>query len=257
MAEDKRQFPTEVIDLPSKGHFYPKDNPLSSGQVEIKYMTAREEDILTSSNLIQKGIVMDKLMEALVVSDINLDDVLIGDKNAIFIASRVLAYGKEYTFEYMDPSSGERRNETVDLTKFEHKELDWSKFEKGKNEHIFKLPVCKKTITFKLLSQHEERQIESELKAMRKFTKDSGIDPEVTTRLKASIVSIDGNNDRTTINNFIDNEFLAVDSLSYRKYLGSITPDVDMTFSVELDNGDFEEVAVPVTATFFWPSTIG
>ena len=98
MAEEKRQFPTEVIDLPSKGHFYPKDNPLSSGQVEIKYMTAKEEDILTSGNLIQKGIVLDKLLEALIVSDVNLDDILVGDKNAIMLASRVLAYGKEYTF---------------------------------------------------------------------------------------------------------------------------------------------------------------
>ena len=95
MAEEKRQFPTEVIDLPSKGYFYPKDSPLSSGQVEIKYMTAKEEDILTSGNLIQKGIVLDKLLEALIVTEgVTLDDVLIGDKNAIMVASRVLAYGK-------------------------------------------------------------------------------------------------------------------------------------------------------------------
>ena len=92
MAEEKRQFPTEVIDLPSKGYFYPKDSPLSSGQVEIKYMTAKEEDILTSGNLIQKGIVLDKLLEALIVTEgVTLDDVLIGDKNAIMVASRVLA----------------------------------------------------------------------------------------------------------------------------------------------------------------------
>ncbi len=124
MAEEKRQFPTEIIDLPSKGHFYPVDNPLSSGQVEIKYMTAKEEDILTSTNLIQKGIVIDKLLEALVVSEgVNLDDVLIGDKNAIMVASRVLAYGKEYTFEFLDPNSGERRDETVDLTKLEDKQI--------------------------------------------------------------------------------------------------------------------------------------
>ena len=100
MAEDKRQFPTEVIDLPSKGHFYPKDNPLSSGQLEIKYMTAREEDILTSVNLIQKGLAIDKLLESLIVNkDINKKDILIGDKNAIMVAARVLGYGKDYTIE--------------------------------------------------------------------------------------------------------------------------------------------------------------
>ena len=148
MAEEKRQFPTEVIDLPSKGYFYPKDNPLSSGKVEIKYMTAREEDILTSSNLIQKGIVLDKLLEALVVSDINMDDVLIGDKNAIMVASRVLAYGKDYPITFTDASSGRKREETVDLTKLDDKKVDFNQFTKEVNEHEFELPVSKRRLTF-------------------------------------------------------------------------------------------------------------
>jgi hypothetical protein len=257
MAEEKRQFPTEIIDLPSKGHFYPADNPLSSGQVEIKYMTAKEEDILTSTNLIQKGIVIDKLLEALVVSEgVNLDDVLIGDKNAIMVASRVLAYGKEYTFEFLDPNSGERRDETVDLTKLEDKQIKFSKLEKGKNEFDFELPNAKRVITFKLLTQRDEKIIENELKALKKFTKESGIDPEITTRLKASIVAIDGDREKVTINNFVDNEFLSVDSFAYRVYLASVTPDINLSHFVELDDGDVQEVAVPVTATFFWPSAI-
>ena len=257
MAEEKRQFPTEVIDLPSKGYFYSKDSPLSSGQVEIKYMTAKEEDILTSTNLIHKGIVLDKLLEALVVSEgVYLDDLLIGDKNAIMIASRVLAYGKEYSFEFTDPSSGETREESVDLTKLEDKKVDFSKYEKGKNEFEFELPASKKVVTFKLLTQRDEKQIENELKAMKKFTKESGIDPEITTRLKASIIGIDGDRERSTINKFVDNEFLSVDSFAYRTYLTSITPDINLSYSVELDDGDIEEIAVPVTAQFFWPSTV-
>ena len=256
MAEEKRQFPTEVIDLPSKGYFYPKDNPLSSGQVEIKYMTAREEDILTSINLIQKGIVLDKLLEALVVSDVNLDDILIGDKNAIMVASRVLAYGKDYIFDFTDPSSGETREESVDLTKLKDKKVDFSKYEKGKNEFEFELPASKKVIIFKILTQRDEKQIDNELKAMKKLTKESGIDPEITTRLKASILAVDGDRERNTVNKFVDNEFLSVDSFAYRVYLVSITPDIDLSYSVELDNGEIEEVAVPITATFFWPSVI-
>jgi hypothetical protein len=254
MAEEKRQFPTEVIDLPSKGHFYPKDNPLSSGQVEIKYMTAKEEDILTSGNLIQKGIVLDKLLEALIVSDVNLDDILVGDKNAIMLASRVLAYGKEYTFEFTDETSARKRTHTVDLTSFEDKKIDFSKYEKGKNEFEFQLPTSKKTITFKLLNQSDDTNIAAELKAMKKFTKESGIDPEITTRLKASILSVDGNRDRKTINEFVDNEFLSRDSLAYRKNLTSITPDVDMTTYVDMDDGTDKEMTVPVTVQFFWPS---
>lgn len=255
MAENKRQFPTEVVDLPSKGYFYPEDNPLSSGKVEVKYMTAREEDILTSANLIQKGIVLDKLLEALVVSDVNLDDILIGDKNAIMIASRVLAYGKDYTFEFMDPSSGKTREETVDLTSLDHKKLNFNDYDKGKNEFDFDLPGSKRKLTFKLLTQRDEKAIDSQLKALKKISKGTGIDPEITTRLKASIVAVDGNRDGNEINSFVDNEFLSIDSFAYRTYLTSITPDVDLSFSVELDDGELEEVAVPVTATFFWPST--
>jgi len=220
MAEEKRQFPTEVIDLPSKGYFYPDGSPLSSGQVEIKYMTAREEDILTSANLIQKGIVLDKLLEALIVSEgVNLDDVLIGDKNAIMVASRVLAYGKDYKFEYTDPSNNEKKTHSVDLSKLEHKKIDFKKYTKGKNEFLFELPTSKKKITFKILTQREEKNIDAELKAMRKITKGSGIDPEITTRLKASILSVDGNDERQFINNFIETEFLSMDSFAYRTYL--------------------------------------
>ena len=99
MAEYK--FPTEMVELPSKGYFYFEGHPLSSGKVEIKYMTAKEEDILTSQNLIQQGTVVDKLLESLIVDkSIKIDDMLVGDKNAIMLSARILGYGKEYEFEY-------------------------------------------------------------------------------------------------------------------------------------------------------------
>jgi hypothetical protein len=96
MSENKFEFPTEVIDLPSKGLGYPEDHPLKKGNIEIKYMTAREEDILASQSLIKKGVVLDKLFESVVVEpDLNINDILIGDKNAILLATRVLGYGPE------------------------------------------------------------------------------------------------------------------------------------------------------------------
>ena len=252
MADTK--FPTEVVSLPSKGYFYPEDNPLSSGEIEIKYMTAREEDILTSTSLIQKGVVLDKLLEALIISKVNLDDILIGDKNAIMVASRVLAYGKDYVFDFTDTSSGRKRTETVDLTKLENKEIDFSKFTKGLNEFEFELPASKKKLTFKLLTQRDEKAIDSQLKALSKITRKTGIDSEITTRLKISILAVDGNRDRTVVNTFVDNEFLALDSLAYRTHLISVTPDIDLSFKVDLDDGEDEEVTVPVTVQFFWPS---
>ena len=117
MAEEKRQFPTEVVDLPSKGKLYSKDSPLAGGTIELKYMTAKEEDILTSRNLIQKGIVLDRLLESVIVDEkVSLNDLLLGDKNAIMIATRILGYGKDYIIQIADPDTGEKQEETFDLT---------------------------------------------------------------------------------------------------------------------------------------------
>jgi hypothetical protein len=239
-------FPTEVVDLPSKGYFYIDGHPLSSGKVEVKYMTAKEEDILTSQNLIKQGIVIDKLLQSLIVDKtININDLLIGDKNAIMVAARVLGYGKDYEFEY----DGEEQN--VDLSKLEPVDLDFSKFTKGVNEFSFDLPNSKRPITFKLLNGHDEKYIEGELKALKKISKDNS--SELTTRFKKMILTVDGKSDRTVINNFVDNEFLSRDSLSFRQNLSTITPDIDMSTTIDID-GEEQEVTIPVTLRFFWPS---
>jgi hypothetical protein len=138
----KPKFPTEIVDLPSKGLLYPKENPLSSGKVEMKYMTAKEEDILTNQSYIQKGIVLDELIKSLIVSDINYDDLCVGDKNGILIASRILGYGSDYTFEY----NGESQN--VDLSSLENKPLKEELFANKINEFSFTLPKSKNSITF-------------------------------------------------------------------------------------------------------------
>jgi len=248
MAEEKRQFPTEVIDLPSKGYFYPEGHPLSSGQVELKYMTAREEDILTSVNLIEKGLAIDKLLASLIVNkDINIKDILIGDKNAIMIAARVLGYGKDYVIEYQ----GE--DVTIDLTSLKDKEVDLSKSKKGKNEFPFTLPNSKRNITFKILTWGDDDLIEKELEALEKLGAE--VKSEMTTRLKRRITSVDGNTEQSYINNFVDNEFLSVDSLSFRQYVEDITPDIDMNYTFTSIIGDEKEIVVPMTTQFFWPST--
>ena len=248
MAEEKRQFPTEVIDLPSKGHFYPADNPLSSGQVELKYMTAKEEDILTSVNLIQKGLAIDKLLTSLIVNkDINIKDILIGDKNAIMIAARVLGYGKEYVVEF----EGEEVN--VDLTSLKDKEFDISKFEKGKNEFPFTLPNSKREITFKILTWGDDESIEKELEALEKVG--SEIKSEMTTRLKRRITSVDGNSEQSYINNFVDNEFLSRDSYHFRTEFAKMTPDVNMNTDIKFSDGSERSIVVPMGPGFFWPNS--
>tara|TARA_B100001094_G_C18132299_1_gene772973 strand:- start:92 stop:832 length:741 start_codon:yes stop_codon:yes gene_type:complete len=245
MAEVK--FPTEVVDLPSKGLLYPKENPLSSGKVEIKYMTAKEEDILTSANLIKKGIVIDKLLESLVVDkSIKIGDLLLGDKNAILIASRILAYGKEYIVEY------DGQQLIVDLTTLVDNEIDESIIVDGKNEFEFELPSTKRKITFKVLTSSDEKIIDKEVEGYQKMG--DGVGYEFTTRLKHQILSIDGNYEKSAINSFIDNEFLSRDSLAYRSYVNEVTPDVDMTSTYTDSDGNQKEFTVPMTVTFLWPT---
>ena len=240
-------FPTEVVDLPSQGLLYPKDSPLSSGKVEVKYMTAKEEDILTSANLIKKGIVVEKLIESLVVDkSIDIDTILVGDKNAILVASRILAYGKEYEVE-IDGQTVE-----VDLTTLKDKEIDKSVFTKGVNEFEFELPATKRKLTFKLLTSGDEKSIDTEIKGYEKVG--DGIGYDLTTRLKNMILSIDGDTKRASINSFVDNEFLSRDSLAFRTYANKIMPDVDMTSEYIDEDGEKKEFTVPMPVQFLWPT---
>ena len=240
MAEFK--LPTEVIDLPSKGLLYPKDNPLSEGKIELKYMTAKEEDILSNSSYIRQGIVLDKLFKSLIVTKINYNDLLIGDKNAIMIASRVLGYGNNYTFEFDDETH------TVDLSKIEFVDIDTKQWENG-NNFSFRLPASKNTVTFKILTHGDELKIAGEVKSLKKINK--GSDATVSTRLKYMITSIEGDTDNKKIREYVDKYMLARDSRALREYAKSVTPDVDLTFFP--DEQDDKKQPIPVGLSFFWP----
>jgi len=248
---EKFTLPTETIELPSKGLVYPKDNPLSSGTVEMKYMTAKEEDILTNQNYIKNGSVFDKLLKSLIVSDINYDDIVIGDKNAILIAARILGYGKDYSFKFPHPQTGESEDVTVDLTTFKEKELNWSLYQ-NQNEFTYTLPSTGTVVAFKLLTHKDERLIEDELKGLKKIN----VSSEVTTRLKFQITAVNGERERKTINNFVDTYLLATDSRALRSYMREVSPDLDTKFEfVAADGYTQEGVDLPIGVSFFYPST--
>jgi|TARA_R110001599_G_scaffold67321_1_gene190191 hypothetical protein len=240
MSEFK--FPTEEVELPSKGLIYSKDNPLSSGKVEMKYMTAREEDILSNQSYIQKGTVLDKLLDSLIIDkNINADDLIVGDKNALLIASRILGYGKDYEVKIKGESH------TIDCSTLENKEFDESKFEAGKNEFSYTLPSTDNVITYKLITGHDEKAINREIAGLKRLQKDAS--PELSTRLKHIILSVDGKEEKKDIRDFVDNYFLARDSRAFRDHIKTTQPDVNLSYI--LDNG--EEAEVPIGLTFFWP----
>lgn len=240
--DEKFKLPTETIELPSKGLLYPKDSELSKGTLEMKYMTAKEEDILTNQSYIKNGTVLDKLMKSLIVSKINFEDLLIGDKNAIMVSARILGYGSEYSFEY----NGE--TQTIDLSSLENKPLEEELFANRVNEFEFTLPHSKNTVTFKFLTHKDEQDINRELEGLKKINKESST--ELSTRLKYLITSVEGSRERKDIRDFVENYFLAKDSRALREYIRKIQPDVDLTF---FPNNGNDRISIPIGISFFWP----
>ena len=236
------EFPTEEIELPSKGLIYLKDNPLSSGKVEIKYMTAKEEDILSNQSFIEKGIVLEKLLKSVIIDkNINIDDLIVGDKNALLIATRILGYGSNYDI------SVKGQTYTLDMSTLENKEIKDSDYTAGKNEFNFTTPSTNTILTYQLATGKLEKQIEREIAGLKKLNKEGSAD--LTTRLKYLITSVNGSEEKKDIRDFVDNHFLARDSRAFREHVSSTQPDVNLTYI--LDNG--EEVVVPIGLNFFWP----
>ena len=245
MAEFK--IPTEQVTLPSKGLLYPKESPLSKGEIEMRYMTAKHEDILTNANYIRQGTVLDKLLKELIVTDIDYNQLLVGDKNALLIAARILGYGKDYTINYGG------KEVTVDLTTLENKNIDYSLFKAGENEFIFNLPNSGNTVTFKLLTHGDEQKIETEIKGLQKIN--PNVSTDLTTRLKHMITSINGDRDVKSIRGFVDNALLAPDARALRKYYITVSPDINMKFIPQDEDYVGEGIDIPVSLNFFWPDS--
>jgi hypothetical protein len=240
--EEQYTVPTQKVELPSKGLIYPPENPLSKGYIDMKYMTAKEEDILLNQSYIKNGTAIDRLLKALIVTPINYDDLIVGDKNAIMIAARVLGYGDEYAFTYNE------EEQTISLSQLEPKPLDESLFTPGKNEFDFTLPLSKTKITFKILTHRDEQNISRELEGLKKLNRDNS--PELSTRLKYIITSINGDDDPKIIREFVDKHLLARDSQALRNHIKNFQPDVDLTF---FPSGNSSKVTIPIGLSFFWP----
>lgn len=244
MAEFK--LPTETVELPSKGLLYPEDSPLASGTIEMKYMTAKEEDILSNTNYLANGTAIDKLLKSLIITEgVDYNSLLLGDKNAIMLAARILSYGKDYDFTL----NGEKV--TFDLSTLEPKAFKEDLIKDRKNEFNFTLPQSKNEITFKLLTHGDEKDIEKEVKGLQKLDKESN--PEGSTRLKYIITSINGSRESADIRKFVDNFLLAKEARELRAYYSEIAPDINFSGQVQTSNGVEEDVNVPIGLNFFWP----
>lgn len=243
-------FPVETIDLPSGGKMYPESSPLHSGTVDVKYMTAKEEDILTSTNLIAKGTVIDKLMENIIVTKgVSPDDLILGDLNAVMVASRILAYGKDYPIQMKCGSCEKKYSYNVDLSKLEMVSPDKPS---TNGEYEATLPTGVK-VTFKLLTRRDEKAIKAEVDSLKKIN--SSVESDVTTRFKHMVTSVNGNRDPKVIREFSES-MIVRDARALREEIKATSPDVKFEITVVCSHcEETSTVRMPFGATFFWPES--
>ena len=245
--------PTTHVSLPSDGKFYPSEHPLhNEDTIEVKHMTTREEEILTSQALIQKGLVVERLLESVVLNkQITPDSLLIGDKNAILVALRVDAYGAEYNVELSCPSCGQTSTQEIDLSTLGIQGTDV--VEEGETTDngtfLVVLPRTTAKVEIRPLTGHDEKQMSMIAKKAKKY----GLEERhITSQYNQMIVSVNGDTNPITISSFVEN-LPAFDSRALRKAYKKITPDLDMSFDFQCDLCGHEQgMEVPITANFFW-----
>jgi transcription elongation factor Elf1 len=252
--------PTEHVALPSGGRFYDEDHPLhGQDTVEIRFMTAKDEDILTSQSLLKNGTALEKLMQNILVDKrVNPSSMLIGDRSAILIAARATGYGKNYETNVTCPSCGEMSKTSFDITNFESFDGDVEKQEElgvsvtPDNTYKVKLPLTTVTAEFRLLTGADEAAM---TRTLQKRRNKSSIDGSLSTQFVRAVVSLSGETDRDIIKKF-SLLMPASDARHLRSAIRSVTPSVDLTQHFECPEcGHEQDMEVPLTADFFWPNS--
>ena len=248
--------PTEFVDLPSQGRFYPEGHPLHGADtIEIKQMTAKEEDILTSRSLLRKGIALDRVIENIIVDkSIDPDSLLVGDRNAIIIATRVSGYGPEYNTKISCPQCGTSQDYNFDLNEsntYTGENIDRLNLT-DRNDGTFdvKLPKTQLDIRFRLLNGYDEKFFSKNVESSKKK---KGAEQNITQQLARLIVGVNGNETADAIN-YVVNNLPSLDSRHLRESYKLAAPNIDLKQYFECSECTHEQdLEVPLSADFFWP----
>jgi hypothetical protein len=249
------EVPVESVPLPSEGKIYPADSSSYMKEtIEIKAMTAREEDILTSRALIKKGTVISELLKSCIVDKtINVERLISGDRNALMTAIRITGYGSDYKVEVNCPECDEKETQEFSLSDLPIKRLSIDPVSPGENAFEYELPVTKKKAIFRFLTGKDETNMSTESDRRKKKKLGGDVDNIVTSRLLHSIISIDGIDDKNKISLFVRN-MPARDSRSLRKFMDDNEPGVEMKSWMTCGSCyEQSEVSLPIGASFFWP----
>ena len=249
------EIPVESVPLPSRGIIYPDDGIIHGcDTIDIKPMTAREEDILTSRAYIKSGTVLTKLLESCIVDKrIKPDSLISGDRNALLVSLRITGYGADYDVEVDCPECGTKSKQSFNLADLQIKRLEVEPVERGQNLFEVKLPVTKKNVRVKFLTGSDERDMM--ITSERRKKSGMKVESMITDRLSRSVVSVDGISDKNKINFFVKN-LPARDSLALRRFLDKNEPGIIMKSWMNCPHcHEQSEVGLPMGASFFWPDT--
>ena len=229
--QQRSKLPSVIVNLPSQGKIYPKSHPLSAGTVEMRYMTAYDEDILTNISYIREGVMFDKLLESLVVSDIPVEDIASSDRDALIIAARIAAYGADYPVEVVDPKTNKTIKHSVDLRRLQPKPFTLIPNELGEFEYA--IPELDVTLHFRYNINLQDFQSVSDM-------------------LAVYITAVNGDRDATRIEEFIRYEFLAGPAKKFRTFLSENAPGIDYTYEFEGETGGTFRATFPIGTDLFW-----
>jgi hypothetical protein len=250
--------PTEFVDLPSQGKFYPEDHPLHGKEsLEIRFMTAKDEDILTSQALLRKGLALDRFLQNIIIDKkVKVNDLLVCDKNALVVKARITGYGPLYQTKISCPACGTSQEYEFNLDEVQTVTADDIVAQGANldgNGHVtLQLPKTNATVTLRMLTGKDENQLVKSSNVRNRNT--DKVSSLLTNQLKTLMVSVNGNADRRFINNFVDN-MPAMDSRFLRKEYAKNTPIVDMTQLFACEECFYEkDMEVPFTTDFFWPN---
>ncbi len=249
------EVPVESVPLPSEGKIYSSDSSSYNKEtIEIRAMTAREEDILTSRALIKKGTVISELLRSCIVDkSIDVEKLISGDRNALMTAIRITGYGSEYKVEVNCPECDEKNSPEFQLSELPIKRLAIDPISPGENAFEYELPISKKKVVFRFLTGKDETNMSTESDRRKKKKLGGDVDNIVTSRLLHSIISIDGIEDKNKISLFVRN-MPAKDSRSLRKFMDDNEPGIEMKAWMTCDHCyEQSEVSLPIGASFFWP----
>ena len=246
-------LPVDIVNLPSGGKFYPPEHPLHNLEsVEIRFMTAKDTDILTSKSLLKKGVAVDRMLQNIIINkDINVDSLYTGDKNALLIAARINGFGAEYKTKAKCPSCGTAQEHIFNLAEVENKVYESDVEISPDGTFMIELPITKVVVEGRLLTGADEKKI---FKQAEKKKKHNLPEANMTDQYKLFIVSLNGVTERGLVEKFVD-VMPAQDATYLKSIYEKVSPNVDLTHDFVCESCDVEtKLTIPFSAEFFWPS---